>query len=79
MNKFAKELGFFMISVFLVSIPFLTGLRVGMVDKIDFLIFCGLILTLLEVGCLTGLFLIRDEELERAVNRNEHEDRRKHA
>ena len=61
MSKFAKELGFFMISVFLVSIPFLTGLRVGMVDKIDFFIFCGVMLTLGEVGWLTGLFLCRYE------------------
>lgn len=61
MNKFAKELGFFMISVFLVGIPFLTGLRIGMVDKIDFLTFCGVMLTLGEVGCFTGVFLYNYE------------------
>ena len=57
MNKFAKELGFFMISVFLVCIPFLTGLRLGMVGKLEFFTMCGLILTFMEVGCLVGSFL----------------------
>lgn len=61
MSKFAKELGFFMISVFLVSIPFLTGLRLGRVGELEFLTLCGLILTLVEVGCLIGSFLCRYE------------------
>ena len=62
MSKFAKELGFFMISVFLVSIPFLTGLRLGRVGELETLTLFGLILTLGEVGCLTGFFLSRDDE-----------------
>ena len=62
MSKFAKELGFFMISVFLVSIPFLTGLRLGRVGELEFLTLCGLILTLGEVGCLIGLFLGGEQE-----------------
>lgn len=57
MSKFANELGFFMISAFLVCIPFLTGLRLGMVGEIEFLTLCGLIITTGEVGCLVGLFL----------------------
>lgn len=61
MNKFAEELGFFMISIFLVSIPFLTGLYLGLVGELDFLTLCGLILTMVEFGCLIGLFLSRDK------------------
>ena len=41
MSRFAKELGFFMISIFLVSIPFFTGFLLGRVGEIDFFILCG--------------------------------------
>lgn len=62
MNKFAKELGFLMISIFLVSIPFLTGFWISRVSTFDFLTLCGLILTLGEVGCLMGLFMEGEQE-----------------
>ena len=50
-----------MISVFLVGIPFLTGLLLGMVGELDFITLCGLILTMGEVGCLMGMFLCKYE------------------
>lgn len=65
MSKFAKELGFFMISIIFVSIPFFTGLRLGIVGEIDFLVLCGLIITLLEIGCLMSTFICISEWLDK--------------
>ena len=61
MNERARELGFFVISVFLVIIPFFTGLRLGRVGEVDFLTLCGLILSLGEVVGLMVAFLCRYE------------------
>ena len=56
MSNFAKKLGVFMISIILVGIPFVTGLRIGMVGEVDFLALCGITLTMLEVSVLMGCY-----------------------
>ncbi len=57
MSKFAKELGFFMISIFLISIPFFTGLRLGMVGELEWFTLLGVFISLIEVGCLTASYI----------------------
>ena len=55
MDEFAKVLGFFIISVFLMCIPLLTCLRLGAVGEFEFLTLCGTIITIWEVLILTIL------------------------
>lgn len=63
MGKFAKELGFFVISILLVSIPFITGLLLGGSDGLGFLKLCGTMLTIGEVLFFTGLFCYIEEDV----------------
>lgn len=64
MSKFAKELGFFIISAFLACVPFLTGLVFGMAEagELGFLTLLGLIFCVIEIGYLTGSFLAMYED-----------------
>lgn len=63
MNKFARELGFFIISIFLVSIPFLTGVRLGAAGELEWFTVIGLMLSFMEIGILTGVFLYLTDDL----------------
>lgn len=62
MSNLAKEIGFYIISIFLVGIPFLTGVLLGMVGELGLLTIFGLIASLTEAATLTVIFLTKYED-----------------
>lgn len=63
MNDFAKQLGYFIISIFFVSIPFLTGVRLGAAGEFEWFTIIGFMLSLIEIPILTGVFLYLTDDL----------------